>query len=158
MTDYDDDQTPNTNALNDARRLQAAAGQRGGYPRGFALATAVWAGVLTTGITAGHDWWFIVLAVGIAGFLYSRHQQGAWVNEATSHSDLLRIFGGATLIVLIGIAGFIGRHKLVARICAVSMWTGRGREPIFDDAAVTRSHWRTHRMSEATLCKANGLR
>ena len=97
MTDYDDDQTPNTNALNDARRLQAAAGQRGGYPRGFALATAVWAGVLTT---------------GIAGFLYSRHQQGAWVNEATSHSDLLRIFGGATLIVLIGIAGFIGRHKL----------------------------------------------
>ena len=112
MTDYDDDQTPNTNALNDARRLQAAAGQRGRYPRGFALATAVWAGVLTTGITAGHDWWFIVLAVGIAGFLYSRHQQGAWVNEATSHSDLLRIFGGATLIVLIGIAGFIGRHKL----------------------------------------------
>ena len=112
MTDHDDDQTPNTNALNDARRLQAAAYQRSGYPRGFTLATAAWAGVLTTGITAGHNWWFIVLAVGIAGFLYSRHQQGAWVNEATSHADLLRIFGSATLIVLIGIAGLIGRHEL----------------------------------------------
>ncbi|MEM7366574.1 MAG: hypothetical protein AAF525_21370 [Pseudomonadota bacterium] len=109
MTD-DDNQTSNTNALNDAKRLQAAAYQRGGYPRGFALATAVWAGLLTTGITAGHDWWFIVLTTGIAGFFYARHQQGAWVNEVSSPTDLVYIFSGVAFIVFVGCAGFVGRH------------------------------------------------
>ena len=91
--------------------MTAAGVNRGLYPRWFAAATAVWAGLIAALIAFESPLWLVLFPAGLVGLFLYRRQRGAWVNEVRTVRDLWCVIVGAAVLCLVAVAGIIGWHQ-----------------------------------------------
>lgn len=97
-------------AFGSAERMRLAGLRRGLYPRWFAAATALWAGVSATLIAVESPVWILLFVAGLIGYQLYRRKKGAWVQEVNSRRELLLVVALAILVCLIAAGGYVGRQ------------------------------------------------
>lgn len=95
-------------ALASVEQFSSTGLKRGLYPRWFAVAMSLWAGVLAA--TVGMAVWLLIFGGGLIGYWLWRRRVGAWVREINSRADLWRVI---TLSIVFGglfVGGYVGRY------------------------------------------------